>query len=1046
MAKLNKLQKDILKRAGVKSTKELYEKYPTEEAFILATGGNLPAYQPGGPFAPADATATNINIPQGLATTPEEIAAQEQAAENRAILDFVQSQGPQPGTLEAPMFDPIDILTGAAGARLAATTGARQAAAKTAAKATADNAKKLQRMKDFTVGKTDDELLARSKDLLKEIDGLIAEGSSKNRDRLDNLFQKLEVNDDAIKRSQTKFADDLHAKNEKFAADLAAKNQKFLDDLEEKIRKSTPKVTPLDPLVTRPTPVAIKDAKLTQETINDFLSKGKLNKDIIDDETIKNFLGQGFTKQTGGLLPQYQMGNFLTGQNLFGQGQQSAGIQDQGVQQQQQVNPEALANQPGFTNYNTAVDVQQADASQNVFVEDTGAGGAVSGTVTGVASSTPFGAVVQPAQQLAATPEQLTAGSSNENVRIAGENVSSAMSPSAHIGDTATQTQRFLTSTGKQQIDPETGERIGAEASSPLGKAGTHLYSNVTGNELNTPGSFKQLGIFGENGGPIPSYNVGGPMLREFNGQDHGGPEGGIPVDGNGTPAVLSGKAATALVSGGGDNKETVFTDPSYADGGQHGGQHYIFSDAHEEKFASRSRKILDRMKKRPNDKATQESALAELRDLRTEQEAIRSLQQLDQEVSFAEMGGLLPEFAKGGGIHIDPSKRGTFKAIATRLGMGVQQAASHILANKDKFSKKAIKKANFAKNFAKEYGGGLTEYNHGGPHGVYNPNYVPDNPVPFPLTDTAINTNPASPSTQDQLSRAQTMMDELNPQIADLQSQVDALNQPTTASTQPATLGQQPSGFDRGLNYTSNVGEPFRFDPLSPTVGTNRLASTQNDGTATPRGDETLATFSTDRTNQEKALAALGIGAQILPSAIALRNMPDFKPDTTPVPTSRLVDFTRSREAASRAADRSFGAAEMAARTGGGSRQDVQRRLQSLATAKAGAVGGQQAQSLQAEELANTQAINQDMLRIFQEGIRRSEAQEQAEAARFNTATQLGQNIGTMAAVGTSDELKRRAQDRQNEQMMAALVSRNPDFTIVQNPDGTSSIVRKTS
>jgi len=61
---------------------------------------------------------------------------------------------------------------------------------------------------------------------------------------------------------------------------------------------------------------------------------------------------------------------------------------------------------------------------------------------------------------------------------------------------------------------------------------------------------------------------------------------------------------------------------------------------------------------------------------------------------------------AKNGGIHIDPSKRGTFKAQATRMGMSVQEAARHILANKEKYTSAMIKKANFARNFAKEEGG----------------------------------------------------------------------------------------------------------------------------------------------------------------------------------------------------------------------------------------------------------------------------------------------------------------------------------------------------
>jgi hypothetical protein len=59
------------------------------------------------------------------------------------------------------------------------------------------------------------------------------------------------------------------------------------------------------------------------------------------------------------------------------------------------------------------------------------------------------------------------------------------------------------------------------------------------------------------------------------------------------------------------------------------------------------------------------------------------------------------------GGIHLDPAKKGTFKAQATRMGMGVQEAASTILnAPEGKYSPAMRKKANFARNFAKQDGG----------------------------------------------------------------------------------------------------------------------------------------------------------------------------------------------------------------------------------------------------------------------------------------------------------------------------------------------------
>lgn len=77
--------------------------------------------------------------------------------------------------------------------------------------------------------------------------------------------------------------------------------------------------------------------------------------------------------------------------------------------------------------------------------------------------------------------------------------------------------------------------------------------------------------------------------------------------------------------------------------------------------------------------------------------------------------------YADGGKIHIDPSKRGTFKAQATKMGMGVKEAAHHILAHKDNYSSAMVKKANFAANFADEGGTLLRPYNKfemGGPEG----------------------------------------------------------------------------------------------------------------------------------------------------------------------------------------------------------------------------------------------------------------------------------------------------------------------------------------
>lgn len=56
--------------------------------------------------------------------------------------------------------------------------------------------------------------------------------------------------------------------------------------------------------------------------------------------------------------------------------------------------------------------------------------------------------------------------------------------------------------------------------------------------------------------------------------------------------------------------------------------------------------------------------------------------------------------YAQGGKIHIDPSKKGTFTAAASKHGKSVQAFASQVLAHKENYSPAMVKKANFARNF----------------------------------------------------------------------------------------------------------------------------------------------------------------------------------------------------------------------------------------------------------------------------------------------------------------------------------------------------------
>jgi len=78
------------------------------------------------------------------------------------------------------------------------------------------------------------------------------------------------------------------------------------------------------------------------------------------------------------------------------------------------------------------------------------------------------------------------------------------------------------------------------------------------------------------------------------------------------------------------------------------------------------------------------------------------------------EIGGI-PTASEG--IYIKPSKRGSFTAWAKRHDMGVQEAAKHVMANKDEYGSAIVKKANFAKNFAHGIGGQLDniEFKRGG-------------------------------------------------------------------------------------------------------------------------------------------------------------------------------------------------------------------------------------------------------------------------------------------------------------------------------------------
>ncbi len=62
----------------------------------------------------------------------------------------------------------------------------------------------------------------------------------------------------------------------------------------------------------------------------------------------------------------------------------------------------------------------------------------------------------------------------------------------------------------------------------------------------------------------------------------------------------------------------------------------------------------------------------------------------------------LIKRSKSGDQIHIKKQNEGKFTESAKRAGMGVQEYARHVLANKDKYSSTLVKRANFARNASK--------------------------------------------------------------------------------------------------------------------------------------------------------------------------------------------------------------------------------------------------------------------------------------------------------------------------------------------------------
>lgn len=135
----------------------------------------------------------------------------------------------------------------------------------------------------------------------------------------------------------------------------------------------------------------------------------------------------------------------------------------------------------------------------------------------------------------------------------------------------------------------------------------------------------------------------------------------------------------------------------------------YDLGNVDKRSYADASKSLSKESKERPFDPISKKSRDAMLSRLQQAQEAQKYIDKADEAMNeifdLNEISDLL--YAEGGGIHIKPSKRGTFTAAAKKHGKGVQEFARQVLANKENYSSAMVKKANFARNASKWHAAG---------------------------------------------------------------------------------------------------------------------------------------------------------------------------------------------------------------------------------------------------------------------------------------------------------------------------------------------------
>lgn len=114
--------------------------------------------------------------------------------------------------------------------------------------------------------------------------------------------------------------------------------------------------------------------------------------------------------------------------------------------------------------------------------------------------------------------------------------------------------------------------------------------------------------------------------------------------------------------------------------------------------FAQASKLIAKESEELPSDPIIKRALEENLMYLQTAQEQVKQSQAEQEKALQAILTG---QYADGGTIHIKEQNKGLFTKVAKRAGMGTQEYARHILANKDDYSSTLVKRANFARNAA---------------------------------------------------------------------------------------------------------------------------------------------------------------------------------------------------------------------------------------------------------------------------------------------------------------------------------------------------------